>query len=467
MPPTAAGNRRKLTMIPEMQMGVWPTVSASYPMVEMRDTGSQGVDHTRDELPNDEWTSDRSITEQRFGNDHLKIALPFQLSWATYDELMAAGLYGAWHHFNTLIPDLALTSVTIGAGTLTCATGNFTNYFRAGDWVYLSGSVGKDGYYLISALTSTILTLTGLTSDAATSVNVRLWKAKDPYALAVSGLTTAVAGQITRATGSWVTDGLTVGDTIVLSGMAVTANNNTPMVVTAVTALVLTITGFSADTAVSGRVRQVQYLRDSVYARPSSWEEQFTNLQTPVYSQASGFVPGMFKLSFQPGKKLSGSFDMTGTKFVANAAATKATTLTAKNTNPVFDTFTGSVLEAGGAVVLSALDLAVDNSPEAHFSLFDRGAFESIPGDSKVVANVGIYFRDKSLLDKWTGEVESSLLFSAVDLNANTYRWNLPRTKYGAPSKNVSKTQIIHTFPAKCLKDPTLGCHVIVEKWPA
>lgn len=91
----------------------------------------------------------------------------------------------------------------------------------------------------------------------------RGWVARKLTSATLSGITAdvdAAAGTVTRSSGSWISDGLAVGDIITFTGFA-DAENNVAFTVTAVTALVVTGTTAAAmknvagDSGVGGGIR--------------------------------------------------------------------------------------------------------------------------------------------------------------------------------------------------------------------
>lgn len=462
----ATGSRREMARIREAVPGTLPPTPA---FKILRNTGGKGVSLKRDKLDNAEYRSDRGIVAVRLGNNKVGAEAPFNLIYGEYDDLLASSLFSSWTHksgVTALTPQTL--SITATLNTFTRASGSFvTDGFRVGDQIQVSGfaTAANNRIWTITAVTALALTLTGLAAEAATNVTFRLAEAAAPYALALTGLTTSVAGQITRAAGSFITDGIAVGDVVRLSGMNVAGNNGVDFPVTAVTATVLTITGFLADTATTGRVRQKQILQDSIYPATFSIEERQTDIA--VFQSCRGALVNQAALSLKPNSMLTGKFDLIAMIFGAVTTASIANSIVQAGTNQPFDTFTGSLKEGGTTLAtIVGLDLAVNNGATAKYFLFNQNAGQIDPDDSNVTGTLQAYFVDKSLLDKFTNETLSSLVVTVIDLLGNAYEITVPSLKYLDADEALSKKDVTYSLPFQALRDSTLGCHLQIARIP-
>jgi hypothetical protein len=464
----SSGSRREIARTIEVEPGVLPYQPA---FQVIRTTGGKGVTMTRDKLDNPEYRSDRARVALRLGNRKVSMSTPFGWIFGEHDLELASALFSAWTHktgsasiaFQTLTVTVALNTLTRGSGSW------ITDGYRAGDKVAIVGltTAANKKLWTIASLTASALTLTGLAAEATVSVSVRVVDPAAPFALAVTGLTTTVAGQITRGAGSWITDGIAVGDTVVLSGMAVVANNDPAgFPVTAVTATVLTITGFLADTATSGRVRQKQFLRDGVTPLTFYHEERQSDVAVGGFKTAGGQVVGKASLSAKINSLMTGSFDFVGMKFGRPTSTTVANSTVAASSRQPFDTFNGSIKEGGAVASVAGLDLSIDNGLEAKYELFNPDAIQIDPDDFMVTGSMTVYFKDKTLYDKFMDEVESQLYTRNVDLEGNAYEISLPRARYLAPDAGVTKKDVSHTYPIEALQDSVNKYHIQFTRTP-
>ncbi len=118
-----------------------------------------------------------------------------------------------------------------------------------------SGTAGAAGF---RSGGTAVMDLLAWSSDSVAN-NVIVWEGLQTtlYAnMGVAATTATTNATVTRTTGSFVTDGYTVGDNVMLFGSAGAANNGVVLTVTAVATLTLTFNGvpasFSANTEAAG-----------------------------------------------------------------------------------------------------------------------------------------------------------------------------------------------------------------------
>lgn len=466
----ASGSRRQVARTIEVEPGVLPYQPA---FKVLRTTGGKGIVMTRDKLSSQEYRSDRAKVALRLGNRKVSASFPFDWIFGEHDWELASALFSAWTHkvgSASITPQIL--AVTVTNNTLARGTGSWiADGYRKGDMVQVVGltTAANKKLWPIASLTATDLTLTGLTAEATTLVSIRVVDPAAPYALAVSGLTTSVAGEITRDAGSWITDGVAVGDTVVLSGMAVAANNDPAgFVVSAVTALKVTLTGFLADTATSGRVRQKQFLRDGVTPLTFTHEERQTDVADGGFKTARGQLVSKASLSFKINQILTGTFDFMGTKFGRPTSVSVANSNVAASSRQPFDTFNGSLKEGGTLLAsVAGLDLSIDNGMEAKFALFDADAIQQDADDVNITGTLTAYFKDKALQDKFIDEADSQLYVRDVDLEGNAYETSAPRVRYTGADPNVTKKDVSLAYPFELLQHATDLYHIQFTRTPA
>jgi hypothetical protein len=174
------------------------------------------------------------------------------------------------------------TSLLATATGFERTTGSFvTDGFVANSWVTVSGFADptNNGRFFIRGVTPTAL-LTGPTTGLATL----------GAAVVTSGTPAVTTRSYTRTTGSFVTDGFTVGMTVTASGFSGT--NNGVATVAAVSALSLTVTKTPAlvdDAPAAGRIISQNTRNAEVAAaeRTITADAQLTVAKTPANAQAT------------------------------------------------------------------------------------------------------------------------------------------------------------------------------------
>jgi len=192
-------------------------------------------------------------------------------------------------------------------------------------------------------------------------------------------------------------------------------------------------------------------------------EEAFEDIS--VFQVARGMIVNSMSLNIQPDQIITGSFGFAGKAVDAPANTTIADTTVAPNTNPAFDSYTGSISEDGTQIaIVSGLSLNLENGLDPKYVLFADEANHIGAGRCNVTGELSAYFTDKTLLEKFINETESSLEVTLTDPNGNSYAILLPRIKFTGESKNISENDIVQTLPIQALYDETETCAIKITK---
>jgi len=293
------------------------------------------------------------------------------------------------------------------------------------------------------------------------------------YSLTALVVTVAAAAKtFTRATGSWITDGVKVGDHVTFGGFT-DAGNNATFIVTAVSALVLTcaaasgLVNVSADDGVTATTTR-KVMSNGVARKTFTMEEGFLDLDTPLYQVARGVIANKFALSIKNNAKVTGSFDLLGLSSEDLAEASIAASVADPTDTDVFDSFTGSILEGGTAFeAAQSLDLSVDASGSHKYALYhDDPAFNSL-GRIKITGTLTSFFKDAVLANKFLNKTPSSIAWTLTDGDGNSYLITLPHIVYTGASHTVPEDDIPLSLPFTAGVDPTTGKMISIERIPA
>ena len=204
------------------------------------------------------------------------------------------------------------------------------------------------------------------------------------YNLTNTGALTFTDATIARAAGSFITDGYAIGDSVTTTG-AITAANNKTAVITAVAALTLT---FAAAT----------YTLDAVSQ---------TNL---IISKTLG-------------------------------------TATAINTNPVFDSFTGTLnLNGSPLAIITGIDTKVSQTAKASEVLFDPTTQQISLGVVSVTGTMTARFISPALKALFLAgtTVDISYVLGSV---TKTYQFDMSSVKFTAATTDSPDTELSITLP--------------------
>jgi hypothetical protein len=291
-----------------------------------------------------------------------------------------------------------------------------------------------------------------------------------PYTdLTVSVTVDADEKTYTRATGSWLTSGVKVGDTITVTGLTTTADNITAKV-TAVTATILTFgdaTGLVDITVAEGGVfnTDARVIKKGSTVTSFAIEKAFTDVNE--YQLYTGGIVNTVNLEVSPNAMITGSFGMMF-QDAENGGTVYHNDITGVVTNRPFDAFTGYIKENDTTnSIASSLSISLDNGFERNFVLMQNTAPQMTSGKSNVTGSVTLYFSDSIIYDKFVNETESSIELRLADDENNGYVITLPRIKYTSADTPVSSDgAIINTMNFQALDDETEESNIIIRRQP-
>ena len=157
------------------------------------------------------------------------------------------------------------------------------------------------------------------------------------------------------------------------------------------------------------------------------------------FLRSTGCQFNYMSLSVAPNSMVTGAFGVIGAGFATAASALTNATYSAETTTAPFDSFTGSITEAGGAIAtVTALELAIDNGMEALYVVGSADTLLPSIGKSSITGSVTAYFENTALIDKFINETTSSIIFTLTDAAGNDYIFELPKVKYNSGNPEVS-----------------------------
>lgn len=263
--------------------------------------------------------------------------------------------------------------------------------------------------------------------------------------VATVSLTIAASGSlytITRATGSYITDGFQVGMVVRLSvGTLNAANINKNLLIASMTATVLTVAVVNGSTmtaegpiagctvTATGKATSVPLTghTDQSY----SIEEWYSDIaQSEVYTgmkvnsvavQLPATGLSTIDVGFM-GKDLGG----TGT-------SQYYTTPTAQNTNGIFAAVNGVMLVQGAPVALiTSADFTIDRSSENATAVGSNSVADIFTGRIRVTGNLSVYFQDATFRNYFDQESTVSLVLALTTnstATADFITFTIPKVK--------------------------------------
>jgi len=279
-------------------------------------------------------------------------------------------------------------------------------------------------------------------------------------------LSIAVSGSlftITRAAGSWITDGLQVGNIIRLTGAGLNvANQANNALVVSMSALALTVrvlsgTPMVAESTIASCTAQVQgkvtFAPLTGHTNQSYTIEEFYSdiAQSEVYT---GMKVGSMAVQLPSTGMVTCDFNFLGKNLEQTGTTQYFTTPTVANTNGLFTAVNGAVVVNGVPIaVITAADFTLERGLEAANVVGSNFASDVFTGRIKVNGNFSTYFEDAAFRDYFKDEVVVSLVFALTADNSKTAQamsFTLPRVKVGSATKADAELGIIqqHSFVA-------------------
>lgn len=293
---------------------------------------------------------------------------------------------------------------------------------------------------------------------------------------AITGASITISGSgpytIARAAGSFLTDGVKVGDVVRLTAGSFTAGNlNKNLVVTAVVALELTVVVLNSSTltaegpiasaTVTIQGKRVWTPQTGHTDNSFSIEHHYSDLdQSEVFS---GCKPTKISIGLPPTGLATIDMDMMGQNVTTYSAgnAPYFTSPTAATATGLMQSVNG-VLRMGGAAVANITGLTIDIA--SNYSGDPVVGATTVPflfaGRILVTGQLTAYFDSVTLRDAFLNETEIDMIavFSASnDANAAFLSFVCPRIKVGGSSKNDGEGGLVQTIPFQALLDGTGG----------
>lgn len=376
----ATGSNTSLSYVQETAYGIPP---ASPTMKTVRAKSGAKFDLKRDTFSSKEQTATRQVMGLTYGTRSGSGDLPFEFSYGSFDDFMEATLGGTWttnvlkigtvkrsFAFEQSWPDINLTEQNIGT-------------------VFTGFSLGVKPNAIVEG---------SFTHQFKDQTSVQY---------ADDGVTTIAfaATTMTRSAGSFIIDGFEVGNSLVITGASISANNRaaTPAIITAVTATVITCAAaaFTVDTAKTG-------------------------------------------------------VTIAKTLGVPSAA----------NTNQVFDSFTGvATIDGATLAIITGVDVKVDQSASASNVLFDASAQQISLGTVNVTGSLVVRFINNALKAKFLAGTTADISFT-LGVTSKVYKFDLGSCKFTSSSTDSAETELTQTLAFTAIYDPTDLSSLVITRTP-
>lgn len=270
---------------------------------------------------------------------------------------------------------------------------------------------------------------------------------------ALTGLSVTIAASgvlftVARSTGSWLTDGITVGAVIALTGAGLNvANQSNNLLVTNVTALTLTVKVLSATPLVAeGPIATVGVtIRTKLTSAPLTGhtddsftiEQFFSDInQSEVYT---GNKVGSVAVSIPTSGLVTTDISFMGKDLAQTGTSQYFTSPTASGTNGIYSSVSGVAMVNGAVIgLITNMDFTIERAQEAANVIASNTSAEIFVGKIRASGSLSVYFTDPVWRDYLSNETEISILVAlsaSNDKAADCISFCFPRVKTSSSDK--------------------------------
>lgn len=313
----------------------------------------------------------------------------------------------------------------------------------------------------------------GSYSDLFAAALAKAFVAGSTFAHASTGAVT-VAGPtlglytLTRATGSWITDGIRIGDVIrITAGTSLNADNlNKNFLIVTLSATVATvkvldgsaITPGASSAATAGSViGKKTWIPQTAHTSDNfTVEEWYSNIaQSEVYT---GCKVNTIGLSIPSTGMATMDFGFMGRDLAQTGTSQYFTSPTALGTSGVCAGVNGVVVFAGVPVaVITDASININRNISNATVLGSNSIADTFDGRCLVDGSMSVYFTDAVARDAFKNETEVSVIFCLTTGNTATADFmsiTLPRVKINSFSKDDSEQGITASCDFQALLNP-------------
>lgn len=291
-----------------------------------------------------------------------------------------------------------------------------------------------------------------------------------------TGLSVTIAASgslytVTRAAGSWLTDGFQVGMIMRLTGAGLNATNSGKnLLIASMTATVLTVAVVNATTltaegpiasVTANSTGKVTYVPTSGHTDDSyTIEEWYSDIaQSEVYT---GMKLNSMAVQLPATGLTTVDFGFAGKDLTQKGTTQYFTSPTAQNSNGIFAAVNGVMIVAGQPVALvTSADFSVERATENATAVGSNSVAEIFTGRIRVTGNLSVYFQDAAFRGYFDAETPVTLVMALTTDNSaasNFVTFTLPKVKLGSFTKDDGELGIVASTSFQALlNDVTTG----------
>ncbi len=282
--------------------------------------------------------------------------------------------------------------------------------------------------------------------------------------------TSGVLYTLTRAAGSFLTDGFYVGNIIRLTGAGFApANVGNNLLIVGLSALVATVVLLSGTALVAegpiaaagvNVVGKQSYVPLTGHTDQSYTVEQwFSDIaQSEVYT---GLKPASIALSLPSTGLVTASLSFMGKNLEQTGTTQYFTSPTATNTEGIFAAVSGAVIVNGLPVgLITSADLSIARNQEAANVVGSNSAAAIFVGRITATGSLSVYFQDAAFRDYFDDEAKVSIVFALTtgeEKDAEAMSFAMGKVKINSGSKTDAELGLTQSMDFQALQNDVVS----------
>ena len=268
---------------------------------------------------------------------------------------------------------------------------------------------------------------------------------------------------ITRAAGSFVTDGFLAGDLITVSGTASNDGTYTIATVAAATITLIATDTLVAEAAVATAVLTTERELMSANATRTTftYEVTYFDAATVEYETFFGVEVNTATITVPTSGEVFMDCEMVGIGASAHTlqAPNTPTYTDAADTVPMAGSVASSSLQEAAATLagVETLTMTINNNRAAKFQVGSQTASHVEEGDWDAELTMSIYFSDSTLQQKFLSGTRTDIIVTVADQqDDHRFRFTFPNVVFTTGDKALSGQTITQNFTAFAEEDKTI-----------
>lgn len=279
---------------------------------------------------------------------------------------------------------------------------------------------------------------------------------------------------ITRASGSWLTDGIKVGHVVRMTGAGLNvANQSNNCLVISMTALVLTVMVLSSTSLVAegpiasvavAPAGKVSYVPQTGHTDDSyNIEEWYGDvLQSAVYT---GMKVGTANIQLPSTGMVTTDFSFMGKGLTSDGTTAYFTAPTGPSTTGLLTAVQGALLLNGSnAACITDASISIERAMEPAQCVGSNFNSEIFTGKINVTGSVSAYFSDATMRDYFNDETEVAVVLvvtTSADKAADFISFVMPRVKFNTFSNADAENGIVSSLDYTALMNSVTSAGLI------